>query len=696
MYNKGTYCYNMSAWGATSAGDGSADSDASKGSEVAESADFSALCAQLDRPAEASLTDVPRDIDECFRGSTERLTIPCTDVTVTALGLDAQYRVTSPTELPDGDYLLRCRGPTKSSTPGPTSYVKFPGPAAVEPEDDRLVVSFWEPTTVTVGGSLGDRSGLSRITVEPTPEGLATGLTHLAAAHHTSAPVRSHPSFREHPPLFEVGSETSVPAAVEAETPDTGIEFLLPRALDKLFVAAPLAYYLGATVTVEDRERPLLRARDRDIHHEFDGLPGFQHQCAQLLRRAFFLDCQVRRVAPDQACRHALKDLPVDPDTLRSLGPAGRLEQCLGISERDLDPLLPDWHLSTYAKPTADRITCLPYLLDRLSLIYLPQATELDQHELLDQTLTAAYPTRGETRSSGVLKPELEAGQLHAWLAPGTPIDAFKPIPKAYRNRAKYRNRKNDQLQVAVVLNDDEMCEEHETVSTIYEERAADLPIDVTIQSCLDRATLAEVFEAKNDFVHYIGHCDDGGLRCPDGNLDIADIEESNTRTFFLNACGSYEQGLSLVESGSIAGGVTFKKVLDKQAAKVGTAFARLLVHGFSIERALQLARRRIMMGKDYAVVGDGTYALLPSPKQPAVVHIRDSGSAFTVSCEMLTAKSNGDRYDLPFDGREILNGDRLDTTVSAAKLERVLGSMSLPVIYEGDFHWSEEFVETL
>jgi len=461
-------------------------------------------------------------------------------------------------------------------------------------------------------------------------------------------------------------------------------------------VAAPLAYYLGATVRVTDRETPMLRVDDRSIEHEFDGLPGFQHQCAQLLRRAFFLDCQARRVAPDKTCSDALEQLPIDVDSLCHMGPAGRLEQCLAISARDLDSLLPDWHLSTYAKPTADRIPCLPYLLDRLSLVYLPRATELDRNELLDQTLSDAYPARGATSSSGVLKPELQAGQLHAWLAPGTPIDAFKPVPQAYRNRSKYQTRENDCLQVSVVLNDDRMCEEHETVSDIYEERAADLPIDVTIQSGLDRSALADIFEANNDFVHYIGHCDDGGLRCPDGNLDIADIAASNTRTFFLNACGSYEQGLSLVEQGSIAGGVTFKKVLDKQAAKVGTAFARLLVHGFSIERALQLARRRIMMGKDYAVVGDGTYALLPSPKQPAVVRIEADEPGYQIRCEMLTAQSNGDRYDLPFDGREILNGDSLEISVSAAELEGVLDSTSLPVIYDGDFHWSEELVGTL
>lgn len=686
----------MSTWGVTYAGDRSGESDASGGFEGTDPAGVPALCAQLHRLSESSPSAMPSDVDECFAGEADQLTIQCSDVTVTALDLDAQYRVTTPTELPEGEYLLRCRGHSGSSAPGPTSFVRFPGPASVKPDGDEFVVSFWETTTVAVGGSSGNRTGPGRITIEPTPEGLATGLTHLAAAHHTTAPVRSHPSFREHPPLLEPGSETAVPSAIAEVTPDTGIEFVLPPALDRLFVAAPLAYYLGATVRVGDCDAPVLRAEDPSITYRFDDLPAFQHQCAQLLRRAFFLDCQARRVAPDRVSSDALAQLPIDLDSLCQLGPARRLEQCLSLSERDLDALLPDWHLSTYAKPTPGRITCLPYLLDRLSLVYLPRATEIERDELLDQTLSDAYTARGETSASGVLKPELQAGQVHAWLAPGTPIDAFKPVPQAYHNRGKYRDRGNDQLQVGVVLNDDEMCQEHQVVSDIYEQRAADLPIDVTIQSCLGTSALAGVFEAKNDFVHYIGHCDDGGLRCPDGTLDVADTKESRTRTFFLNACGSYEQGLSLVERGSIAGGVTFTKVLDQQAAKVGTAFARLLVHGFSIERALQLARRRIMMGKDYAVVGDGTYALLPSPKQPAVVKIADADDGYAVRCEMLTAQSNGDRYDLPFDGREILNGDTMEMSVSAAELRRVLSSTSLPVIYDGDFHWSEELVDAL
>jgi len=241
------------------------------------------------------------------------------------------------------------------------------------------------------------------------------------------------------------------------------------------------------------------------------------------------------------------------------------------------------------------------------------------------------------------------------------------------------------------------MDAERQTVANFYRRRAENLPIDVTVQDRLPTADLADVFESKNDFVHYIGHCDDEGLRCPDGNLDVADVEESRTRTFFLNACGSYEQGLELVEQGSISGAVTYRKVLDAQAAKVGTTFARLIVHGFSFERALQLARRRIMMGKDYAVVGDGTYALLPSPKQPVVVWLEDAGEGeYDVSCEVLTAQSNGERYRLPFDDVRALNGRTTDATLSAAELRSALADTSLPVIFEGDVHWSGELADRL
>lgn len=144
-------------------------------------------------------------------------------------------------------------------------------------------------------------------------------------------------------------------------------------------------------------------------------------------------------------------------------------------------------------------------------------------------------------------------------------------------------------------------------------------------------------------------------------------------------------------------GAVTYRTVFDGQAARVGTAFARLLVNGFGFERALTLARRRILMGKDYSVVGDGTYALLSKSKQTAVVWIDDApGDGYEVSCEVVNARHHGASYRLPFADAPALNGSRTERHLSADELRKALARTSVPVIYDGDLHWSGDVLEQL
>ncbi|MCU4799195.1 hypothetical protein OB920_02250 [Halobacteria archaeon HArc-gm2] len=646
--------------------------------------------------------DLAPSVERTCSGTARRLVVPGRDVTVTDVELGTQYPINSPTELPTGEFRLTSRGSrgiTEQNRPA-TVHVRFDGPASVKPNNGSAVLSFWERTQVTVGHETSGSSFPAQMTVEPTVRGVASAVSHLSAAHHTTGPARSHPGFRDHPPLVRIGEETEIPSAVREDTPDAGLAVHVPESLDALFVAAPLAYYLGAHVFVDDaRDAPRLTSPEADVDYQFDPLPAFQHQCAQLLRRVFFLDCQVRRVAScrDRALRRLQSQFGLDPAAVQSGRPAERLAHYLDVPPRELDPELPDWHLTTYVSPEPHHARSLPYLLDRLSLVYLPQASTLERSDLLQSTLNDAYPVRGAATPPDVVQPTLQAGHVHAWLASGTPIDAFKTSTRAFENQFQYQDRTNDRLRVSVVLNDDRMADEHGTVSDIYRDRAANLPIDVTVRERLPRGDLADVFESANDFVHYIGHCDDEGLRCPDGNLDVADLSTSRTQMFFLNACGSYEQGLELVEQGSVTGAVTFRTVLDGQAARVGTAFARLLVHGFSFERALSLARRRILMGKDYAVVGDGTYALLPSPKQPAVVWIREaSDDEFVVRCEVVNARSNGARYRLPFGETPVLNGSTTEFRLSREELATALTETSVPVVYDDDVHWSGELVDRL
>jgi len=411
-----------------------------------------------------------------------------------------------------------------------------------------------------------------------------------------------------------------------------------------------------------------------------------------MVQRLFYLDCLVRRLNPESD-PELLEQCSLDPEAVRSLSPAGRLERYLSTPAEPVEAAMPEWHLTTHTQPSLARARCLPFLLDKLSVIYLSECSEVDRCDLLEKTLSDSY-TRGAAEKTAMVEPKGGVGRVHGWLAPGTPIDAFKTTPRAYENRYRYRSKETDRLQLSVVLNDMDMSDERSTVSEIY--RAADLPMNVTVTDQLTTAELAEVFESENDFVHFIGHCEDDGLCCPDGNLSLATLSESRTRTFFLNACGSYQQGLELIEQGSVAGAVTFADVLDSHAAMVGSAFARLLSNGFSIQRALQLARRRIMMSKDYAVVGDGTYALLPGPTDPVVVQVSEASSGYNLTCEVMTPQGAGESYTMPFDGEMALNGTETKHSVSAETLVETLKSNSVPVIFDGDFHWSEDLAARL
>ncbi|MFC7077948.1 hypothetical protein [Haloarcula halophila] len=692
----------MVTWGVTDPADESASTVAGG---VSDGDIPAAIRAQLGQCTETTDRPIPRRTDGSFAGETARLVLPGSETTVTSLSFDAQYQLTTASELPDGGFLVTTTvrtagGDTTDPLTGRACrvFVRFEGPASLRPTDDGVVLSLWDRKPVTVGYREIARATPGRITVPDSPAGIAAGVSALSVAHHTIAPSRSHPGLRDHPPLLTVGESLSVPDSVQSDRTETGIELRLPADLPSVFVAAPLAYYLGAEMSVADRNKPVLTTADGAVHHEFDPLPAFQQDVAALLRHVFYLDCLVRRVDPNRANVNLLADIDIDPATVQELSPAGRLDRYLDIPAGRVAESLPDWHLSTYARPSAERVRCLPFLLDKLSLIYLPDGTELDRSDLLERTLSDAYPTRG-TRAdrSSVLAPNLQAGRIHAWLAPGTPIDAHKTIPAAYENRYRFRDRDNDRLQVAVVLNDREMGDEHSAVAEIYRERADSLPMDVTVHEQLPTDCLGSVFEANNDFVHYIGHCDEDGLRCPDGSFSACELTEVRTPTFFLNACGSYDEGLDFVRRGAVAGAVTFTDVLDKHAATVGTAFARLLVHGFSIDRALQLARRRIVMGKDYAVVGDGTYAILPSPGEPAVLWLADGDDGYNLTYDVVSPRRAGERYQLPFDGgTEAINGRTREYTVTASELVDVLEQRSLPVIYGGEFHWSEELADTL
>lgn len=649
--------------------------------------------------------ELPRPTDATVTCSTSGVSVPAAVLYVTPLSGGETHELTTGQDtlsLPEDDYLIDIDGEIKT-------YMRVESALSIgrTPTYDAVDIQFPERTTTTVG--LRSRAELPshELTVPPTPGGLATALSHLHASHKTTGTDRSYPTLRGHPPLLTTGDEVAVPDQVVAATADTGIEIVTPPKFKPLFVLAPLAYYLQASVDVRERPRPVLRVPELDQEWELPDGPELERESERLLRQVFFLDCLVRNAGPygtELSEASLLDTLGLDRGVLYDATPGERLVTYLSVAHNAIQHRIPDWHLSTYVDPASRHLSTIPFLLDRMSLVFTPRTSELAGSELVERSLDDFYRGQrgpGDVPSVDILKPELRAGRIHGWLAEGTPIDVFRSSPAAYLNRLQFLTDDRDGIAIDVVLNDEEMIDEHEDVAEIYRRRGEQLPIDVTVHRGLTSARLARTFESGSDFVHYIGHCETEGLRCPDGYMAASTIDRCRVETFFLNACGSYYEGRELIEQGAVAGAVTFSQVLNDHAVKVGSTFAKLLAHGFGIERALQLARCRIMMGKDYAVVGDGTHSLTQSENRiPATATVEpiEGADRFLLTYDQFSSRHTGSFYHPYLENNEFsyLCGNESEFTLGRDDLVSYLARAELPVVYDGDIHWSADLAAAL
>ena len=628
-----------------------------------------------------------------------------TTVTATRLRLDPSFVVVEDNDAGDRRELGGDPGPVelgdaaccvRVATPVRT-VLRFDGPATVaKPDLDAVVVNFPEPTPVTVGF----RAARPRasITVPSTPAGVATALTAMATSHYTESPDRSFPTMRTHPPTVTFGEEEALPPSTrDPSFAGPRPEVVVPPELDTLLGAAPLAHYVGARVETEPGATPVLRADGEwPLVNEAGDLTA-----AAALRRVFHLDCLVRNAGPhgtDLAETRLLDRLALDPEAAYPLPMAERVDRYMTVDYEAVAGELPEWHLSMYLRPDYDSVRTLPYLLANVPQVFAPEAEPLPDAEWLQRSLDDFLRGR-DSVSVDLSKPALGSGRTHGWLADSAPIDVFKALPEAYENRARYRDRAGEPVSVVAVVNDPEMSWEGDAAAEVYRKRAAELDVDVTVRERVRADELAALFEASHDLIHFIGHCEPAGLVCPDGHFAAAELSESNAQTFFLNACGSYYEGLDLIRRGSVAGGVTFNRVLDGNAALVGTAFARLLINGFAFERALSLARRRVMAGKDYVVVGDGTHELTEKTGRPLTsLEVEPVGEGYRVVQDAYTPSAHGGVYrsHLETDDVSHLCGTRREFVVSASRLREFLSRGVMPVLYEGDLRWSPELAEAL
>ncbi|SHH37436.1 hypothetical protein [Halobaculum gomorrense] len=597
---------------------------------------------------------------------------------------------TGPLSLPQGSYVLRVDSRVDA-------YVRFDGPAAIEkPGYERLRVRFPGETAVEIGFGGGVRDDPGTVTVPRTPTGVAAALSAFPAGHRTATADRSFNSMRGRPPRIAFGESVSIPESVRDARGDSDARVVVPPDLASLFVVSPLAHYVGAEVAVSADGPP--RIETPETTRTLDRLPTLQDEVTSLLERVFYLDCVVREAGPHGSglsVASAIDDLGLDAEALYTAPPAERVDAYLAAPFDAVADRFPEWHLSMSIDPRYEHAPTLSYLLANVPHVRVAESTGLDETEWLDTSLSAFYRRdAGDVASVELVQPSLGPARTHGWLADGVPIDAFKTVPEAYENRSLYLDAPGEPISIVAILNDGDMREEHDEVADHYRERAAALYLDVTLEEHLTVDELATVFESRTDLVHYIGHCEREGLRCADGYLSASSLSASNAQTFFLNACGSFHEGIELIRKGSVAGAVTFNEVLDSQAATVGTMFARLLVNGYCMERALDKSRRQIMTGKDYAVVGDGTHVLTQSEDivgtDVAVTRRNDGRFDVTVSMGAPWMTGGFFRPYLQDSDETHLLGATTAFTVDRAELAEFLSYADNPVLFDGSLRWSD------
>lgn len=604
-------------------------------------------------------------------------------VEATATGRTCGIRLPARARSSDGTRLAAIerfdRGTHRLVVDGPLeTRIAFEGPASVETDEAGAWLRFPAETALAVGfrEETGERPSVS---VPPTPEGLAAAVTAAGGTPRTTDPQRSHPGFRPRTPAVELRESATADTSTvpSADPPDGKATMTVPDSTTAVLVAAPLAYYLGAQLRT-DSGPPRICGPEFD--RTFEPLPEFADAVADALRRLVALDTRLRSLpgegsTPPAGIEHAVAERP----------PAERLLAALEWDPADL----PTWPLSTYVDEDPANGRYLPYLLDRLSLVHPASASALEPKALLERSLDEFF--RGEAPNVEAVDPALSESRHHAWLGTGTPVDAYTLLGAGTESPAV-----DGDLTVAVVCNDPEMAAERD-VAEVYRERLAARDAEVRVHERLATRELAAVLESDGDFVHFIGHCEVDGLVCRDGTLSAAELNGCGAEAFFLNACGSYYEGYELVQQGARVGAVTLRTVLDEQAVSLGTTFAELLASGFAFERALSLARGEIIVGRDYAVVGDGTHRLRPPATTPGVFTVEPAeGDRYSVRYDVAPPDGAGRQYLDPFTNRRRPCGEASTATVDAERLRTILAETVLPVRYDGGLRWSHSLADAL
>ncbi|WP_227376180.1 hypothetical protein [Haladaptatus halobius] len=592
---------------------------------------------------------------------------------------------------------------------------------------ERVAFDFGAETTVRVGARSYHERPADTVRTTADAEDVMAAISTFGSALKTTSPERSFPTLRGHPPAIELGDRLEIPDRLTP--PDTGIHIEIPPERERVYVVAPLAYYLGATVVPGERSRIVT---DSGFEHSLDADRGFDAEVERVLKQVLFFDCLVRTEGLYPVELHERRavegnvELPLADLYDESL--SERLDAYLSVPFDAVRDAVPTWRLSMSVTPEADNVALLPYLVDELAVVQRATAGTSGRTRATTPSYVDEFVRSGESsRSASFARPaeltrSTEFGRSmdvrrgreeidepyvapaetdaleQAWLGIGRPFGANKLLRSAFDHRWE-RTASDGDIDIDIVCNDDRMRAEYDHDDRALYGQRDELPFDVTVHENLTTSALERLLASETDFLHYIGHIDERGFVCADGTLDARSLDETGVETFFLNGCNSYRQGFGLVENGSVGGIVTHGDVGNDGAIAIGRQVARLLNAGFSLRSALAVVGEHRLVAKQYTVIGDGSVEVAQSESSfPALYRLHTDGTDDEYRVKITTYptadRGIGSLY-VPYlddvDSYFLAGGAIPEFSVSAAELIYLFQLEQLPVFFDGELRWSTE-----
>ncbi|KAB7518739.1 hypothetical protein [Halosegnis rubeus] len=602
----------------------------------------------------------------------------------------------------DGKWLLVLAGPVKS-------YAQVYGPFTVTTTPDNVTIEWEMSSEIVLGVRSYRRHPTETITTTCEPVDIATAISHLSAGLETLSSERSFQTLRNHPPDIEIGDELQIPDSVSRH--DSLITLSLPFQYEYLYPAAPVAYYLNATLAEGD---PAIHI---DGYGTWDLPRGqFAERCAELLKQCVFLDCLTRSdgLYPTTLEAEAVLDerLGFDWTNLYDESLAERTAHYLDIEYATIADEVPEWPARGYVPPTADSTSILPHLIDQLIPVETccPDPIQgadardaalgqfVQTGNVLDRAAVGQSTFNQETPFTEIPDPpEQEA----LWTGDEIPFGANHLLETGIRRYHAADQPSESEISVTLVCNEGEMQNEIKRAEAIYGSREK-LQLNVDVYQNLTTNQLAERLREPSDLFHFVGHASIEGLHCPDGIFSPRTLNSVRSRAFVLNACSSYVPGRDLVKRGAIGGVVTLSDVTEEAATQVGVMTANLLSIGFSLRNALLIARTRSVTGGQYMCVGMDSLWLTPNESSMnSSIRLNKKETGWRVEAETYPSLHFGVgsliTHNFTQDGTTSIVGKSITRDqVSDAVLRDYLTVESSPVWYDGEWTWGDELVERL